>query len=220
MTSPAPYRPRLPERAPTPADLAERDRFQKLVAESLPSVRASAETWRNGLAAFITLVTTAVVLKGRSTTADLTTGWRVAITILIGVGLGLAVVGLWQALAAQAGARPETLTLTDIHARYGSIQAHQVAMALRAAQRLTVARYAVAAALASLLAGIALTWWAPAAPPNPPAYLRVGHGQQTTCGVLSAASNGQLQVTPAGRTAPTTIDLTEVTSLAVVARCD
>jgi hypothetical protein len=162
------YRPRLPEQAPTPADLAERDRFQKLVAESLPAVRASAETWRNGLAAFITLVTTAVVIKGRSTAAEVPTGWRIAITILIALGLALAVVGLWQTLTAQAGARPEALTLADIHERYGSVQAYQVATALRAGRRLTFARYAVAAALTALLTGIALTWWAPAMPATPP----------------------------------------------------
>lgn len=161
MTDANTYRPRLPEQAPTPADLAERDEFQKLVAESLPSVRASAETWRNGLAAFVTLVTTAVVIKGRSTTADMSTSWRIAITILIALGLALAVVGLWQALAAQAGA-PEVLTLADIHTRYGSVQAYQVATALRAARRLAFARYAVAAALTSLLTGIVFTWWAPA----------------------------------------------------------
>jgi heme A synthase len=163
------YRPRLPDHAPTPADLAERDQFQKLVAESLPAVRASAETWRNGLAAFITLVTTAVVIKGRSTAAEVPTGWRIAITILIALGIALAVTGLWQALAAQAGTRPEALTLADIHHRYGSVQAYQIAIALQAGRRLTLARYAVAAALTALLTGIALTWWAPTTPTTPPA---------------------------------------------------
>lgn len=156
------YRPRLPERGPTPADLAERDQFRKLVEDSLPAVRASAEAWRNGLAAFITLVTTAVLLKGRSTTSDLSGGWRVAVTIPVGLGLALAVVGLWQALAAQAGTQPELLTLEAIHARYGSIQAFQVVTAARAARRLVLARYAVATALVLLLTGITLTWWAPA----------------------------------------------------------
>lgn len=161
MTGEPRYRPRLPERGPTPADLAERERFQKLVEDSLPAVRASAGAWRNGLAAFITLVTTAVVLKGRSTASELPTGWRAAVTALVGLGLALAVTGLWQAMAAQAGSGPEYLTLEQIHDRYGSIQAFHVVTAARAARRLALARYAVAVALALISVGVVLTWWAP-----------------------------------------------------------
>lgn len=161
MTLDPQYRPRLPARGPSVADLAERERFRQLAEESLPSVRASAEAWRNGLAAFITLATTAVVIKGRSTTADLPAWWRAAITVPIGLGLGLLVAGLWQALAAQAGAAPEALTLDQIHARYGSIQSFHVSTAARAAGPLALARRLVAVALALLLVGVTLTWWAP-----------------------------------------------------------
>lgn len=161
MTRQQPYRPRLPAAPPTQADLAEREQFRALVADSLASVRASAEAWRNGLAAFVALVTTGVVVKGQDTIAGVPTGWRVAITALIALGLASAVVGLWQALTAHAGAKPEVLTLDDIRSRYGSIHAYQVITALRAARRLMLARYAVAAALVLLLTGTILTWWAP-----------------------------------------------------------
>ncbi|WP_225860531.1 hypothetical protein [Streptomyces triticiradicis] len=152
---------RLPDKPPTAADLAERDRFQAMVRESLPSVRASAEAWRNGLAAFVTLTGSAVVIKGRTTTADLSVPWRLAVTVLIGGGLALAVTGLWHALAAQSGTRPLAVTLTDIHREYGSMDAFELALAIRAARRLTLARRAVALALACLFIGTALTWWAP-----------------------------------------------------------
>ncbi|MDO0924646.1 hypothetical protein QQY24_04145 [Streptomyces sp. TG1A-8] len=46
---------RQPERPPAAADLAERDRFDRMMRESLPAVQAGAEAWRNGLAAFLTL---------------------------------------------------------------------------------------------------------------------------------------------------------------------
>lgn len=161
MTEYQPYRPRLPAAPPTKADLAERDQFRALVADSLTSVRASAEAWRNGLAAFVALVTTGVVIKGQDTMAGVATGWRATITVLIALGLASAVVGLWQALSAHAGAKPEVLTLDDIRSRYGSVQAYQVITALRAAHRLVFARYAVAAALTLLLTGTILTWWAP-----------------------------------------------------------
>jgi hypothetical protein len=53
-------RARKPAAPPSKADLAERDRYAKRTAESLDGVRASAQTWRTGLTAFITLVTTGV----------------------------------------------------------------------------------------------------------------------------------------------------------------
>ncbi|MDQ3152790.1 MAG: plasmid pRiA4b ORF-3 family protein [Actinomycetota bacterium] len=89
---------------------------------SLPAVRASAEAWRSGLTAFLTLVTTEVIIKGRDTTAGLPTSWRVLVTVLIGGGLALAVAGLWRVLAAQAGTRyrltlhvPGRFTLASLH---------------------------------------------------------------------------------------------------------
>ncbi|MFF5308837.1 hypothetical protein [Streptomyces massasporeus] len=153
--------PQRPSRPPSRADLAERDRFQIMVRNSLPDVRASAEAWRNGLAAFITLVGTALVIKGRSSTDGLPTDWKAAVTALVGGGLALAVAGLWQALAAQAGHKPEIRTLADIHRVHGSIDAYEVALARRAARRLGLARRLVACALVLLFAGTVLTWWAP-----------------------------------------------------------
>ncbi|WP_419993809.1 hypothetical protein [Streptomyces boninensis] len=156
------YRPRRPTRAPTAADLAERDAFRAMSAASLDAVRSSAEAWRNGLSAFVTLVTTGVVIKGRDTTSVLSTGWKAALTVLIGGGLLAALLGLWQALAAQAGTRPRATTLGAVLDRYGSVAAYQVALAAAAARRLRRAQYLVALALALLLAGIVVTWWAPA----------------------------------------------------------
>ncbi|MFF9818454.1 hypothetical protein [Streptomyces sp. NPDC014006] len=150
-----------PQGPPSPTDLAERDRFQRMVRRSLPDARASAEAWRNGLAAFITLVGTAVVVKGRSSTTDLPTAWKAAVTALVGGGLALAVAGLWQALAAQAGAGPEVRSLDDIHRVHGSIDLYEVAMAKRITRRITFARRLVAWALVLLFAGTVLTWWAP-----------------------------------------------------------
>lgn len=157
--------PRLPAQPPTEADLAERDRFQALVRASLPSVRASAEAWRNGLAAFVTLIGTAVVIKGPTTAADLPPLWRLAVTVLIGTGLALAVTGLWHALAAQSGTTPLLITLAEIHREYGSVEKFEVETAIKAARRLTLARRTVAFALGCLFIGTALTWWAPSTQP-------------------------------------------------------
>lgn len=155
------YRPKRPDHGPSAADLAERDEFALMASASLTSVRESAEAWRNGLTAFLTLVITGIVIKGRDTTAGMSSGWRLIVTLLIGGGLSLAITGLWLTLAAQAGTRARLLTLTEIHRAHGSLAAYRVFLASQAANKLRNARVAVALALVLLLAGLIGTWWAP-----------------------------------------------------------
>ncbi|MDO0924647.1 hypothetical protein QQY24_04150 [Streptomyces sp. TG1A-8] len=107
------------------------------------------------------------MIKGRDTTAGLPTAWKAAVTALVGDGLGLALVGLWLALAAQAGTRPLEVTLAEIHRDHVSVDHFRVTLAVRAARKLTLARRTVALALVLPFAGTALTWWAPdTAPPS------------------------------------------------------
>ncbi|MFP8885690.1 hypothetical protein [Streptomyces mangrovi] len=210
------FRPRLPAEPPSAADLAERARFQELVRASLPGVRAAAEAWRNGLAAFVTLLSTAIVLKGRTTTAELPFGWRVAVTALIGSGLALSVAGLWHALAAQAGTRPLAVTLADIHRDHGSVDGFEVATAIRVARRLTLARRTVALALLFLFLGTVLTWWAPGARP---ASVRVKYNTETVCGDLLSATGGELRISVPESASPLRIPLTAVGDISVVSGC-
>ncbi|MGN9757926.1 hypothetical protein [Streptomyces sp. SD31] len=214
------YRPRRPTSAPSAFDIAERDAFGEMSAASLDAVRSSAETWRNGLTAFLTLVTTGVVIKGRDTTSVLTTGWKTALTLLIGGGLLAALMGLWQALAAQAGTRPRATTLSAVHDRYGSVAAYKVALAVAAAQRLRRAQYLVALALTLLLAGIVVTWWAPAeAGKAKPVYLKVTHPGGPSCGTLRSADGGKLRLQSPGRHDPVVVPLSDVANMTVVSRC-
>jgi hypothetical protein len=208
-----------PDAPPSPSDLEERDRYATLTSESLATVRASAQTWRNGLAAFITLVTTGVVIEGRDNTAGLTAGWRIAVTVLIAGGLSLAVVGLWQALAAEAGTGIQTQTLQDIRARHSSLDAYQVILAVNAAHRLRRGRYAVVAALACLLAGVVVTWWAPGQATASPAYVKVTYSGTTICGTLQAAGHRQLELIPFGAQQLAIIPFTRIVSLTLTTVC-
>lgn len=210
---------RLPKSAPEPVNRAERDAFDALVADALPAVRASAQAWRNGLTALVTLVATGVIIQGQRTTADLPVPWRLAVTLLIGGGLATCILGLWHVLAAEAGTRTSTRTRSSIHERHGSVTAYQVALANAAGRRLHRARNTVAIALALLFAGVVTTWWAPASPKQPPAYLKVTHGTGTTCGTLQSADGGELHLTVSGATAPTVITFAAITNISVVAAC-
>lgn len=197
----------------------ERAAFEALVTSSLPAVRASAQTWRNGLTALITLVTAGIVIQGRTGMADLATGWRAAITLLIGGGLAVAVAGLWQTLSAEAGSRADVQTLAGIHARHASVAAYQVALAGIAGRHLRRARVCVAVALALLVSGVVTTWWAPRAA-RPPAYVRVVDLQgAVVCGAVRSADGGMLRLTVAGAHEPAVVPLSAVRNLAVVARC-
>lgn len=211
---------RKPASAPSKADLAERDRYAKLAAASMDTVRTSAKTWRTGLAAFITLVTTGIVIKGPDTTAGLATNWRVLVTILVGGGLLLAVAGLWQALAAEAGTDPKKQTLQDIRAGYGTLAAYQVHLADVAARRLQWGQRVVAAAVVFLLAGIAVTWWAPAVEaPAQPSYIRVVRGQAVTCGTLQSSGTGLLRLAVHGILNPVVIPFSSITSVSITTTC-
>jgi hypothetical protein len=138
---------------------------------------------------------------------------------MIGGGLLLAVLGLWQALAAEAGTDPKKQTLQDIRAVHGTLTAYEVYLAGKAAHRLQWGRRAVAGAVTLLLAGIAATWWAPAPAPSPPAYITVAHGHIVTCGILQPAGPGQLRLTDPGSHNPITIPFSEITSLAPSTAC-
>jgi hypothetical protein len=204
---------------PRPVSAADREAFDALVKESLSAVRSMAAAWRTGLTALITLVTTGIILKGRTDTTNLTLPWRIAVTLAIGAGLALAIMGLWHALAAEVGARTRLHTLDDIRSRYASVQAYQVGQAAAAGRRLQAARALVAAALGLLLTGVLLTWWAPAAPARPPAYLNVTRPGGTVCGNLESADGGILRLTVPGAHEPIDVPLTAVTNLAVTPTC-
>ena len=213
------FEPGRPTSGPSAGSVAERDAFAALVNQSLPAARASAAAWRNGLTAFLTLVTTGVVIKGRDTMADMPTSWRIWVSVLIGLGLALAVAGLWLALAAHAGTRGRMVSLDDIHRDYGSVAAFEVILADEAASKLRTGRLVVAAALLLLLTGIGLTWWAPPTSPVQSADLKVTTGRINACGVLQSADGGEVRLAVPGAHDLIVIPLTQITNLAVVAKC-
>jgi hypothetical protein len=204
---------------PRPISAADHEAFEALVKEALPAVRSMAAAWRTGLTALITLVTTGIVVTGRTSATTLTVPWRAAVTLTIGGGLALAIAALWHSLAAEAGARTQMLTLDAIRAQHASVQAYQAGQAAAAGRRLHTARTMAVGALSLLLTGVLLTWWAPAAPATPSAMLKVTGPGGTTCGMLQSADRGTLRLAVAGVHEPVAIPLTAVTNLATTATC-
>lgn len=195
---------------PTAASLADRAAFAALVDASLECTRSSAEKWRTGLAALVTLVTTALLVKGPEAANDLPAGWRIAVTALLGVGLILAVTGLWLGLSAASGV-PSSVTYDDIKKSHRSVKAFQIAEATTAAHQLAKARLAVIAALILLMAGMFTWWWAPKA--DAPASLTVTTDTGTVCGELITADGGELRLKVADQSAPQVIPFDEVANM-------
>jgi hypothetical protein len=182
---------RLPIRGPTPDQIADRERWEAMASASLSSVQAAAERWRTGLAAFVTLITGGLLIKGPQA-SDLTTGWRIVITLLAGAGLALAVVGLWLALRAAAGA-PGSVSYPDIVARFGGVRQFEVACARRASDALRRAKVIMACSLSLLALAIFAWWWAPARPAPAP-RLQISVGGSTVCGKLLSADGQQFRL--------------------------
>jgi hypothetical protein len=218
MTAEQPPAARKPENPLSPADLAERDQYATMAAESAKTVRSSAKIWQAALTAFITLITAGVIIKGRDSTADLTTAWRLLIVVLAGGGLMLAVAALWLTVAAEAGTRPEAGTLQDIRAAHGTLSAYQVFLAVQAAQRLRWAVRLAAAGMTLLIAGVIVTWLAPG-PAASSTYIEVTHDNSVTCGTPQSAPAGQMRISVPGESKPVVIRIAQITAVTVASAC-
>lgn len=215
---PAPPKYRKPSAGPTVESLADQARWQELSENSLTSTQAAAEKWRTGLAAFVTLATGGLLLKGPSAASDVTTGWRIALTILALGGLLAAIAGLWLALQAAAGT-PAKLNLTEVVARYGGVRQFEVACALAASAQLRLARLMIAGSLLLFVAAIGTWWWAPPQPAQPPALISITTPNGVVCGTLISANQGTFTVQQANTSGQVLVPFGTATNVQIVASC-
>jgi hypothetical protein len=215
---PGPPKYRKPSAGPTEANLQDQIRWRELSEQSLSATQAAAEKWRTGLAAFVTLATGGLLLKGPDAASDVTTGWRIALTILALGGLLAAIAGLWLALQAAAGT-PATLTLTDIVARYGGVRQFEVACAQAASARLRVARLVVAGSLLLFVAAIGTWWWAPPSPARPAGLITITTPGGVVCGSLVGACDGAFSVQLANGSGQVTVPFGTATNVQIASSC-
>lgn len=208
---------RRPAHGPTPAQVADRDRWDALTSASLTATQAAADKWRTGLAAFVTLVTGGLLIKGPQSASDLTTGWRLALTLLAGSGLALAVTGLWMALRAAAGA-PGHVSYSDVVRIHGGVRQFEVACARRASDALRWAKVAMACSLSLLALAVFAWWWAPTEAATTP-RVQVTVGGKTVCGTLLSADKQRFRVEVDGESDPRTIPFKGVDNVRVTLSC-
>jgi hypothetical protein len=198
---------------PSSAEAEARVDFAALVDGSIQRVQASAERWRTGLAAMITLVTTGLFIKGPSVT-ELPTEWRVGLVAGAGAGLALAVAGLWAALTAAAGI-PAVRSREEILATYTSVDHAEVVAAKKAAVHLTWARRLMQVALI-LLTATAVGWMAA---PAPTPMVSVEVNDRTICGKLLSADGQVARIQRAGFANPDEIPFSDITNFRPKAAC-
>jgi hypothetical protein len=209
---------RKPASPPTPAEVADSARWDEITSSSLVTTQAAAEKWRTGLAAFATLVTGGLLLKGPESAREVTTGWRTVLTMLVGIGLVSVIIGLWLALRAAAGS-PSRVSYAQVRAAYGGVRQMEIAAAGRASEMLRWAKVAVGVALVLLGAAAITSWWAPSKPADPAAFVRVATAGTTVCGELKSGDQHRVEVQVAGESSSRSVALSDVTNLFVVASC-
>jgi hypothetical protein len=208
----------LPATGPTASNLQDQARWDQLSSQSLTTTQAAADKWRTGLAAFVTLATGGLLLKGPEAASDVTTGWRIALTILALGGLLAAITGLWLALQATAGT-PAKLNLTEVLARYGGVRQFEVATALAASGQLRLARRVIAGSLLLFVAAIGTWWWAPPKAVQPPALISITTPTGTVCGILIKADDSTFAVQQPNTSGQTPVSFNTAINVKIVASC-
>lgn len=215
--TPAPPRYRKPLAGPTTEDVQDQVRWRQLSEQSLSATQSAAEKWRTGLAAFVTLATGGLLIKGPDAASDITTGWRVALTVFALGGLLAAIAGLWLALQAAAGT-PAKLNLTKVVAVYGGVRQFEVACAQSASNQLRAARLLVAVSLLLFATAIGTWWWAPP-PAQAPGLISLTTPAGAVCGTLISGGDGAFTVQQANAAGRVTVPFKTVQNVQVVISC-
>lgn len=200
---------------PTLSDLADKHDFELLARDSLTKTRASAEAWRTGAAALITLVTAGLFIKGPEDVAKLDSDARLALTVILGLGLAVAIIGLWKMLGAAAGT-PKVTTLPAMVEEFGSVKGAQIAAADKAATQLKWGQRFVVVALALLITGLGVWWWSSPAPKH---QVIVTEGNKTYCGELQSGDQQTLVIKVDGEKKNREIALGDIENLSVKDEC-
>lgn len=175
-----------PPAAPTEAQARTLREFDALVAESGAVGRSSAKAWASGVAVFIGLFSSVLLVGGPNTTADLAVAVRVLLAALLVLGLGCALGSLWKFFTADAGA-PRTLTLEQFKLEYqGSREVYDVAAAQAVAKLIGEGRRLLLGALV-FLSLASVVWLLAAPPPSVSTVVTVEtRNGATYCGVLAS----------------------------------
>lgn len=210
--------PEPPTSGPTQEDIENAEAWEKVATSSAESVVNSAEKWRDGLAALVTLITGGLIIAGPDG-FDMPTAWRIAATIITTVGIGCAAVGCFLALSVSAG-RPSVADLPSIAAKYHSVQNFTAIQAAKKIKRVASVQALAIFAVAALVLGAGAWSMAPKLQTKPvtPKF-SVDVGKSTYCGDLVSADKGVIVLAVTGEKDHRVLPYKSVTNFHQTEKC-
>jgi hypothetical protein len=176
---------------PTADDLVFAERVKQQFDESLASIRASAEKWRNGLATLLALITAVSLVKGKDTISGLSPWAQYLVGVLLLLGLIFAAVGAWRAMRASFG-NPTLVPLAGTALQFSerSLDAGRQAII-----DLALAKWLTVFSLSAVALAVGLTWYLQK-PASPVAFLQVvrASDHQPYCGELMKGDSTGLTI--------------------------
>jgi hypothetical protein len=197
------------------ADAAMRERAHVVSEwrrEELARVRASADQWRAGLAGLLGLLTTVLVVKGRSTIESIERPYQVAVALLLGLALVCAAAASTLAMFAAHGLPRLRQTEEDA----GAVLVSDRRLAQGAARALWIAITGTLLTLTLLSASVAITWFAPLSESEPNVTVVLQDGTRA-CGQLVTADASRVILRSSS--GPVTVVTARLGSLAVTPSC-
>ena len=192
---------------PTPEELEWSKRAAALHLDALKEIRAGAEKWAASIAAVTGAIGVVTLIKGRESLEELEHGTEIAVGVLIGVAVLLALRGIVLAALAAQGT-PARIEYTGAALRDFTVnEAEEAADLLRFSRVIVI--------VATLVAGaaVALAWYGPEESKPPSLQLVIIETGPPACGVLKTGSGDAVTVDGAS------IEVSEIRSITTVPSC-
>lgn len=209
---------RKPDRPPSPDSPQQIAAWTALIDSSVARVTGTAEKWYAGLAGFIAVITSILIIKGPATVQAISSPWNWIASILSIAALVLMTAGFWTALTAAAPQNPRH-QYDSVIARFKTIRAYNLSVAMRSDRLLTSAKRLVMLALISLIGAIATWWLSPQVVPTAPAFMVVSNQSGNHCGELIASDDGYVVLRSPNGKIDEILPLDTIESIRVVEKC-
>ncbi|MFF4250834.1 hypothetical protein ACFY1L_06490 [Streptomyces sp. NPDC001663] len=161
--------------------LQARQRLHDMLQSQLEIARHQAEGWRNFLATATALLAAVLVLKGRENVADLTSGYRNFVVVMMSLGLVALLVSAFAAASAAHGRPGRRNKLLDVDG--AQLLQWEAAECKRIGRMVNLARWLAVAGVLATATGVMATWLAPA-DEQPAAPVTVHTRDGKVCGEL------------------------------------
>lgn len=204
---------------PTPGELVHAAAQATAGKSTLEAVQKSATDWRTGLAGMLTIVTGAFLFKGTTEIREYSPPTQFTLGLL-GIGAAVfGVAGLWVLLVAAHGSykKVKATQITGV----GGLNAWYLDVASNSLSYLKVGK--VLSLVSVILIGVllAMSWYAPTAPDDPPAQIRVTESgvDVARCGTLTVADSKGVTFQVSGERDPRSVPFDRLVAVVLVEKC-